>query len=235
MVPEARQAGINTRTAMSRGLYHTATIFMGRQMSAVSSAEDFSSLQKSSRLTKSFSIPDPHSRRQPSQSGYMTDSCVVQTNSDLQRSNKSDKIDGKTYLPMGEEMPVTASTSDEDGRTCCLTVESKTNNCSSNFVESKMSPELNSLLRGRLSPENRTSYFKSDSSCRSAGEILTYKHSVINEQGSKQPISLVFCPEHLVSGNEHSREKIPGIVMMHVMVLLRGGGGEKASCLVGFL
>uniref|UniRef100_A0A8C8RTL8 Centrosomal protein kizuna n=1 Tax=Pelusios castaneus TaxID=367368 RepID=A0A8C8RTL8_9SAUR len=29
-------AGINTRTAMSRGLYHPATIFMGRQMSAIS-------------------------------------------------------------------------------------------------------------------------------------------------------------------------------------------------------
>ncbi|XP_066481261.1 centrosomal protein kizuna [Tiliqua scincoides] len=209
MAPEGRQAGINTRTAMSRGLYHTATIFMGRQMSAVSSAEDLSSLQKSSKLTKSFSISDPHSCRQPSQSGYMTDSCVVQTNSDLQRSNKSDKIDGKTYLPMGEEMPVTFSASDEDGRTCRFTVESKTNNCSGNFVESKMSPELNSLLHGRLSPENRTTDFKSDSSCRSAGEILTYKHSVVNEQGSKRPISLVFCREQLVSGNEHSRDRLP--------------------------
>ncbi|XP_058034315.1 centrosomal protein kizuna isoform X2 [Ahaetulla prasina] len=97
MIPEARQSGINARTAISRGLYHTATIFMGRQMSAVSGIEDFSALQKS-ELTKGFSISDPHSYRQPSQSCYMTDSCVVQTNNDLQYSNKSDKIDGKTSL-----------------------------------------------------------------------------------------------------------------------------------------
>ncbi|KAK9403685.1 centrosomal protein kizuna [Crotalus adamanteus] len=32
MVPEARQSRINARTAMSRGLYHSATIFMGRQI-----------------------------------------------------------------------------------------------------------------------------------------------------------------------------------------------------------
>ncbi|XP_062986067.1 centrosomal protein kizuna [Elgaria multicarinata webbii] len=209
MAPEARQAGINTRTAMSRGLYHTATIFMGRQMSAVSSIEDFNVLQKSSELTKSFSISDQHSRRQPSQSSYMTDSCVVQTNSDLQCSNKSDKIDGKTYLLMGEEMPVTSGVSYENGRTCCLTVESKTNNCSSNFVESKMSPELNSMLHGRLSPENRTTDLKSDSSCKSLEEILTHEHSVLNEQGSGRPILLVCRPEQLVSGNDHSREKFP--------------------------
>lgn len=226
--PVARQAGINTRTAMSRGLYHTATIFMGRQMSAISSADDLSSLQKSSKLTKSFSISDPHSHRQPSHSGYMTDSCVVQTNSDLQRSNKSDKIDEKTYLPIGVEMPVTFSALDEDGRTCCSTVESKTNNCSSNFVESKMSSELNSLLHGRLSPENRITDFKSDSSCRSAGEILTYKHTVISEQGSKRPISLVFCHEQLVSGNEHSREKIP--VQREVLQMDGNSEEEEDEC-----
>nr|XP_028594202.1 centrosomal protein kizuna isoform X9 [Podarcis muralis] len=209
MVPEVRQTGMNSRTAMSRGLYHTATIFMGRQMSAVSSVEDFSVPPKSSELTKSFSISDPHSHRQPSQSSYVTDSCVVRTNSDLQRSNKSDKIDGKTYLLMGKETPVTSSVSYENERTCCLTVESKTNNCSSNFVESKMSPELNSLLHGRLSPENRTTDLKSDSSCKSLEEILTHEYSVRNEQGSKRPILLVCRPEQLVSGNEHSRAKFP--------------------------
>ncbi|XP_034957174.1 centrosomal protein kizuna isoform X2 [Zootoca vivipara] len=209
MVPEVRQTGINSRTAMSRGLYHTATIFMGRQMSAVSSVEDFSVPPKSSELTKSFSISDPHSHRQPSQSSYVTDSCVVRTNSDLQRSNKSDKIDGKTYLLMGKEMPVTSSVSYEKERTRCLTVESKTNNCSSNFVESKMSPGLNSLLHGRLSPENRTTDLKSDSSCKSLEEILTHEYSVQNEQGSKRPILLVCRPEQLVSGNEHSRARFP--------------------------
>ncbi|XP_020646200.3 centrosomal protein kizuna isoform X2 [Pogona vitticeps] len=205
-MPEARQAGINNRTAMSRGLYHTATIFMGRQMSAVSSIDDFHVQQKSSELTKSFSISDPHTRRQPSRSSYMTDSCVVQTNSDLQCSNKSDKIDGKTYLLMGEEMPVTSSISHENERTHCLTAECDTSNCSGNFVEKNTSPECNSPLHERLSPENRTTDLKSDSSCKSLEETLTHRHFV-NEQESKQPISLACRPEQLVSGNEHSREK----------------------------
>lgn len=40
-------AKINLGTAVSRGLYQPATIFMGRQMSAVSSMGDFSAEQKS--------------------------------------------------------------------------------------------------------------------------------------------------------------------------------------------
>ncbi|XP_034957176.1 centrosomal protein kizuna isoform X4 [Zootoca vivipara] len=230
MVPEVRQTGINSRTAMSRGLYHTATIFMGRQMSAVSSVEDFSVPPKSSELTKSFSISDPHSHRQPSQSSYVTDSCVVRTNSDLQRSNKSDKIDGKTYLLMGKEMPVTSSVSYEKERTRCLTVESKTNNCSSNFVESKMSPGLNSLLHGRLSPENRTTDLKSDSSCKSLEEILTHEYSVQNEQGSKRPILLVCRPEQLVSGNEHSRARFPVSVTVPEDSLMLDKNAQEKEC-----
>ncbi|XP_063154769.1 centrosomal protein kizuna [Candoia aspera] len=204
VMPEARQSGINAKTAMSRGLYHTATIFMGRQMSAVSSVEDFSALQKS-ELTKSFSISDPHSYRQPSQSCYMTDSCVVQTNSDLQCSNKSDKIDGKTSLLKGGEMPVTSSISYENEKTCCLTMESMTNNDSNNIVENSVHPELKSLLHRKLSFENRSSSLKSYSSSKS----LTHDHSLLHEQGAKEPISLLSHPELLVSANESSEEKIP--------------------------
>ncbi|XP_054840269.1 centrosomal protein kizuna isoform X2 [Eublepharis macularius] len=211
MMAEASQTGINTRTAMSRGLYHTATIFMGRQMSAVSSAEDFSALQKSSQLTKSFSISNPHPYRQPSHNSSVTDSCVVQTNNDLQRSNQSDKTDGKAYLVADAEMPVIPSISSENRRACFVTVEHKANNCGSNLVESKMSPEVNSLLHGRLSPENRAAGFKSDSSCRSVKGALTDEHSGLNEQGSKRPILLAFQPEQAVSGNEHSREKCPAL------------------------
>nr|XP_056718252.1 centrosomal protein kizuna [Euleptes europaea] len=217
MMAEARQARVNTTTAMSRGLYHTATIFMGRQMSAVSNTEDFGALQKSSRLTKSFSISDPHVHRQPSQSSDVTDSCVVQTNSDLQRLNQSDKTHGKAYLPAGAKMPVTSGVSSENGRTCCLTVEHQANNCDSNLVESKTSPEVNSLLHGRLSPENKAAGFKSDSFCRSVEGALTHERSELNEQGSKRPISLAFHPEQAVSGNEYSREKFPGIVMMECL------------------
>ncbi|XP_007421460.1 centrosomal protein kizuna isoform X1 [Python bivittatus] len=204
MMPEARQSGINARTAMSRGLYHTATIFMGRQMSAVSSVEDFSALQKS-ELTKSFSISDPHSYRQPSQSCYMTDSCVVQTNSDLQCSNKSDKIDGKTSLPKGGEMPVTSSVSYENERTCCLTVESMTNNDSNNFVENSIRPELKSLIHRKLSFENRSTSLKSYSSCKP----LTHEQALLHEQGAKEPIALLSHPELPISANECSEEKFP--------------------------
>ncbi|XP_032715201.1 centrosomal protein kizuna isoform X3 [Lontra canadensis] len=67
----ARQVGINLGTAMSRGLYQPATIFMGRQMSAVSSIGGFSTEQKSPQPTKNFSIPDPHSHRQTAQSDHL--------------------------------------------------------------------------------------------------------------------------------------------------------------------
>ncbi|XP_070603101.1 centrosomal protein kizuna [Erythrolamprus reginae] len=203
MIPEARQSGINDRTAMSRGLYHTATIFMGRQMSAVSNAEDFSALQKS-QLTKSFSISDLHSYRQPSQSCYMTDSCVVQTNSDLQYSNKSDKIDGETSLLKGEEMPVTSSVSYENEITS-LIGESITNNDSNNFVENNVHPEPKSLLHTKLSSENRSTSLKSYSCCKS----LTPEHSLQSEQGTKKPISLIVEPGELVSASECSEEKFP--------------------------
>ncbi|XP_019346576.1 centrosomal protein kizuna isoform X3 [Alligator mississippiensis] len=205
----ARQAGINTGTAMSRGLYHPATIFMGRQMSAISSIEDFSTQQKSSQPTKSFSISDPHSCRQAVQSSNMTDSCVVQTNSDIQCLNKFDKIDGKTYLPIGEKMPVTSSISSENGGTHFLETESNTNNGNSNLVESKKSAQLNSLLHERLSPENRTADFKSDSCSRSVEEVLAAEHFVAKEERSKQQSPLVSPPKHIVSENEHPREGFP--------------------------
>uniref|UniRef100_A0A8C3XQ94 Centrosomal protein kizuna n=1 Tax=Chelydra serpentina TaxID=8475 RepID=A0A8C3XQ94_CHESE len=209
MLPVARQAGINTRTATSRGLYHPATIFMGRQMSAISSIEDFSTQQKSSQPTKSFSVFDPHSCRQAAQSSNMTDSYVVQTNSDIWCLNKSDKIDGKTYLQMGEKMPVTSSVSSENGRTHCVARESNTHDGNSNLVESKKSAQLISLLRERLSPENRITDLKSECCSSSVEEIVTKEHFVAHEERSKQPIPLVSAPEQLVSGNEQPRESFP--------------------------
>ncbi|EMP32651.1 Centrosomal protein kizuna, partial [Chelonia mydas] len=210
MLPVARQAGINTRTAASRGLYHPATIFMGRQMSAISSIEDFSTQQKSSQPTKSFSVSDPHSCRQAAQSSNMTDSYVVQTNCDIRCLNKCDKIDGKTYLQMGEKMPVTSSVSSENGQTHCLEIESNTYDGNSNLVESKKSAQLNSLLCERLSPENRITDLKSDSYSSSVEEIVTKEHFVANEERSQQPIPLVSAPEQLVSGNEQPGDHVPG-------------------------
>uniref|UniRef100_A0A8C4P2G3 Centrosomal protein kizuna n=1 Tax=Dromaius novaehollandiae TaxID=8790 RepID=A0A8C4P2G3_DRONO len=205
----ARQAGINTGTATSRGLYHPAVIFMGHQMSAISSTEDFSTQQKSFQPTKSFSVSDPHSCRQAAQSSNLTDSCVVQTSSDMQCLNKSDKIDVETDLQMDEKMPVTSSISSENGRTCCLAIESNTNNSQINLAESEKSAKLNLPSHQRLGSENRTTDLKSDSSSRSVKEVVTSEHFVANEERPKQPISLVFTPEPVVSEKEHLQESLP--------------------------
>ncbi|XP_062970609.1 centrosomal protein kizuna isoform X3 [Cynocephalus volans] len=117
-------AGINSTIVVSRGLYHPATIFMGRQMSAISSIGDFSAEQKSPQPPKNFSIPDPCSHRQTAQSSNVTDSCVVQTSSDTQYLNKSDKTDGKTSFHIGEKTPVTASLFSEEEQTRCLEIGS---------------------------------------------------------------------------------------------------------------
>ncbi|XP_040130393.2 centrosomal protein kizuna isoform X3 [Ictidomys tridecemlineatus] len=120
----AVQARINLGTTVSKGLYQPATMFMGRQMSAVSSLGAFSIEQKSPQPTKNFSIPDPHSHQQTAQRSNVTDSCVVQTNSDTECLNKSDRIDGKTSLQIGEKTPVTASVLSEEEQTHCLEIGS---------------------------------------------------------------------------------------------------------------
>ncbi|KAI5770312.1 KIZ protein [Gulo gulo luscus] len=206
----ARQVGINPGTAMSRGLYQPATIFMGRQMSAVSSIGGFSTEQKSPQPTKNFSIPDPHSHRQTAQSGNVTDSYVVQTNSDTLRLNKSDKIDGKTSLQTGEETPVTASALSEEEQTHCLQIGSNTRHGESSLSEGKKSAELHSPLRERLSPENRTTDLKCDSSSRSAGsegEILTQEHIEVKEERARPPVSPISVSEYCAFENKCSQEK----------------------------
>nr|XP_025732704.1 centrosomal protein kizuna-like [Callorhinus ursinus] len=206
----ARQAGINSGTAMSRGLYQPATIFMGCQMSAVSSIGGFSTEQKSPQPTKNFSIPDPHSHRQTAQSGNVTDSYVVQTNSATQRLNKSDKIDGKTSLQIGGETPVTASSLSEEEQTHCLQIGSNTRHGESSLSEGEKSAELHSLLRKRLSPENRTTDIKCDSSSRSEGsegEILTQEHIEVKEERARPPVSRVSVSEYCASENKCSQEK----------------------------
>ncbi|KAF0871107.1 KIZ protein, partial [Crocuta crocuta] len=206
----ARQAGTNSGTAMSRGLYQPATIFMGRQMSAVSSIGGFSTEQKSSQPTKNFSIPDPHSHQQTAQSGNVTDSYVVQTNSDTQCLNKSDKIDGKTSLQIGEKTPVTARALSEEEQTHCLQIGSNTRHGESSLSEGKKSAELHSPLQERLSPENRTTDLQCDSSSRSEGsegEILTQERIEVKEERARPPVSLLSVSEYCASVNKCSQEK----------------------------
>ncbi|NXA42284.1 KIZ protein, partial [Eudromia elegans] len=205
----ARQAGINTGTAMSRGLYHPATIFMGRQMSAISSTEDFSTQQKSFQPTKSFSIPNPYSCRQAAQSSNVTDSCVVETNSDMQCLNKSDKIDVETDLQMGEKMPVTSSMSSKNGRTLCSAVESNTNSRQINLAGNEKSTELSLPLHQRLSPENRTNDLESDNFSRPVKAVVTSEHFGANEGRLKQPVPSVSTPAPIMSKKEHPEESVP--------------------------
>ncbi|XP_038288886.1 centrosomal protein kizuna isoform X2 [Canis lupus familiaris] len=198
----ARQVGINLGTAASRGLYHPATIFMGRQMSAMLSIRGFRAEQKSPQPTKSVSIPDPHSHRQPARSGDVTDSCVGQIHSDTQRLKKSDKIDGKTSLQIGEKMPVTGSALSEEEQTHCSQIGSNTHHGESSLSEGKKSAQLHSLLLARLSPENRTTDVKCDSSNRSEGsegEILTREHIEVKEERAG-------LPDHVPPGDPESQK-----------------------------
>ncbi|KAM4841941.1 centrosomal protein kizuna isoform 2-T2 [Thomomys bottae] len=207
---EVMQPGINLGTSMSRGLYQPATVFMGRQMSAISSIGDFSTEQKSPQPTKNFSIPDPHSHQQTAQSCNVTDSCVVQTNSDTQCLKKTDKIDGKTSLQIGEKTPVTASLLSEEEQTHCLQIGNSTHHSKNNLSEGKKSAELHSSSQERLSPENRTTDLKCDSSSRSEGsegEILTQKHIEVKEERASPPVSAVSVSEHCASENKWSQEK----------------------------
>ncbi|KAF6284437.1 kizuna centrosomal protein [Rhinolophus ferrumequinum] len=203
----AVQAGINLGTAVSRGLYQPATVFTGRQMSAVSNIGDFSTEQKSPQPTKNFSIPDPDSHQQTAPSSNVTDSYVVQTNSDTQCLNKSHKIDGKTSLQIGEKTPVTASALSEEEQTHCLEIGSNTRHGKSNLSDGKKSTEVHSLLQERLSPENRTTNLKCDSSSRSEGEILTREYIEVKEERARPPISPRSLSEYGASENKSSHEK----------------------------
>eukprot|EP00070_Physeter_catodon_P047657 XP_028354551.1 centrosomal protein kizuna isoform X2 [Physeter catodon] len=205
-------AEINSGTTASRGLYQPATIFMGRQMSAISGVGDFSTEQKSPQPTKNFSIPDPHSHQQTARSSNVTDSYVVQIHSDTQCLNKSDRIDGKTSLQMGEKTPVTASALSEEEQTHCLEIGSNARQGKSNLSEGRKSAELHSPLQERLSPENRTTDLKCDSSSRSEGsegEILTREHIEVEDERARPPVCLPSGSEYSASENECSQEKHP--------------------------
>nr|XP_045364599.1 centrosomal protein kizuna isoform X2 [Camelus bactrianus] len=203
-------AEINSQTAVSRGLYQPATTFMGRHLSAVSSMGDFSTEQKPPQPTKNFSIPDPRSHRQTAQSRNVTGSCVVQTNSDTRCLSKSDKTDGKTCLQMGEKTPVTAGAWSEEEQTHCLETEGSTCQGRSNLSEGQKSAELHSPSWRRLSPENRASDLKGDSSSRSEGSegaILTWEHNEVEEDRAGLPVPPASASEYGTSENKCPPER----------------------------
>ncbi|PNJ55583.1 KIZ isoform 11, partial [Pongo abelii] len=135
--------------------------------------------------------------------------CVVQTSNDTECLNKSDNIDGKASLQIGEKTPVTASVLSEEEQTHCLEIGSNTRHGKSNLSEGKKS-ELNSPLQERLSPENRTTDLKCDSSSRSEGsegEILTREHIEVEEKRASPPVSPISVSEYCESENKWSQEK----------------------------
>ncbi|XP_069810326.1 centrosomal protein kizuna isoform X2 [Dendropsophus ebraccatus] len=182
-VPQvSRQAEINTSADMSRRIYHPATIFMGRQMSANSSIEHCLTQRKSPQPTKSFSISDPHSVRQAAINSNVTDSCVVPANSDTQCLNKPDKIDGETSsFQISQKMPVTSIASSEDARTHRAEID-KTQSGRKHLVESRQSAQLSSQTLKRLSPENRTGDLQNDSPGNKVEDSLMYERLVPNEE-----------------------------------------------------
>ncbi|XP_063299791.1 centrosomal protein kizuna isoform X1 [Pelobates fuscus] len=181
MLQLSRQTEINTGADMSGRMYHPATIFMGRQMSANSSIEHCLTQRKSPQPTKSFSISDPHSVRQAAINSNLTDSCVVPANSDIQCLNKPDKIDGKTSFQISQKMPVTSIVSSKDGGTHRSEID-KPQSGKKHLLESKQSAQLSAHSLERLSPENRAGDLQNDSPSNKVEESLMYESLVPNEE-----------------------------------------------------
>ncbi|MEE6474736.1 hypothetical protein FKM82_010477 [Ascaphus truei] len=209
MLQVSRQAEINTGVNMSRRMYHPATIFMGRQMSANSSIEHCLTQRKSPQPTKSFSISDPHSVRQAAINGNVTDSCVVPANSDIQCLNKPDKIDGETSFQISQKMPVTSIASSEAGRTDRVEID-KTQRGRKHLVESKQSAQLRSQTRERLSPDNRARDLQYDSPGNKVEDALMYESLVTNEERFTHASSSGSSPDACDYINKQTSEKRSG-------------------------
>ncbi|XP_053567987.1 centrosomal protein kizuna [Bombina bombina] len=184
MLQVSRQVEINSGANMSRRMYHPATIFMGRQMSANSSIEHCLTQRKSLQPSKSFSISDPHSVRQAAINSNVTDSCVVLANSDIQCLNKPDIIDAETSFQISQKMLVTSTTSSENGGTHGIEID-KTQSASKHFVESKQSAQLSTQTLQRLSPEYRAGDLQNDSSGSKVEDALMYESLLPNEERFK--------------------------------------------------
>nr|XP_033791657.1 centrosomal protein kizuna isoform X2 [Geotrypetes seraphini] len=186
MLQVAKQTGINNGTSTSRGWYHPATIFMGRQMSATSSTEHFSTQQNASKSTKTYSISDPYSFKLATKNGRMTDSCVIETNSDIQGLNNTEKIDEKTSWQISEKMPLTSTLSTENGTTRCFKIENS-KSIQHNLAEIKQSANPNPQLQERLISENRTKDLKSDNIMRTMEDAFGYENIAVIEDQDNFP------------------------------------------------
>nr|XP_047934984.1 centrosomal protein kizuna isoform X2 [Anser cygnoides] len=187
-----RQAGIHSGTATSRGLYHPATIFMGRHMSAAWSMQ-----QKAPQAAESRSVPEPCSHRQAVLSSDQTDRCLLRVGSDMPCTNKRDKQDGKADVLVQEKMPITSRVA---------LVESSMHSSLSHLTEHRNLAECHLLSPNRASVESRTADLNSDTSVE--GEEVTCEHLVASAEDYKQAVPVAFVPEPSIS--EEDQESIPG-------------------------
>ncbi|XP_072265601.1 centrosomal protein kizuna [Pyxicephalus adspersus] len=202
-----RQAEINTGSDMSRRIYHPATIFMGRQMSANSSIEHCLTQRKSPQPTKSFSISDPHSVRQAAINSNLTDSCVVPANSDTRCLNKPDKIDVETSsAQIRQEMLVTSMAFSEDAATHRTEIH-KTPNGGVHLAENKQSVQLGTQTRERLSPEDGMKDMQKDSPSNKVEDSLVYERLVHNEERFTHTSPSGFSPDVGDHINKHTSDK----------------------------
>ncbi|XP_050565931.1 centrosomal protein kizuna isoform X2 [Cygnus atratus] len=188
-----RQAGIHSGTAMSRGLYHPATIFMGHHASAAWSMQ-----QKAPQAAESHLVPEPCSHRQAVLSSDETDRCLLRVGSDMPCTNKRDKQDGKADVLVQEKMPITSRVA---------LAESSMHSSLSNLTEHRNLAECHLLSPNRVSVESRTAYLNSDTSVE--GEEVTCEHLVASAEDYKQPVPVAFVPEPSIS--EEDQESIPGL------------------------
>ncbi|XP_068531263.1 centrosomal protein kizuna isoform X1 [Anas acuta] len=186
-----RPAGIHSGTAMSRGLYHPATIFMGRHMSAAWSMQ-----QKASHAAESHSVPEPCSHRQAALSSDETGRCFPRVGSDMPCTNKPDKQDAKADVLVREKMPITSGVA---------LAESSMRSSLTNLTERRNPAECHSLSPNRGSVESRTADLNSDISVEE--EDVTREHLVASAE-DKQPVPVAFVPEPGIS--EEDQESIPG-------------------------
>ncbi|XP_042645613.1 centrosomal protein kizuna isoform X3 [Tyto alba] len=77
-----QQAGLSTKTAVPRGLYQPATVFMGCHTSAISAAEGLGTSQKPPQPTERCSVPDPPSCS-PSLEGFVPESRSADLENDV--------------------------------------------------------------------------------------------------------------------------------------------------------
>uniref|UniRef100_A0A4W3KFG0 Centrosomal protein kizuna n=1 Tax=Callorhinchus milii TaxID=7868 RepID=A0A4W3KFG0_CALMI len=99
---------------LSKGLYHTATSFMGQQMLEISSSSRLNPQQKYHQPTESLSFSQPHSNKQATSvtavhTNSMIDNLKLPMSSNGRQGKHcvSDIKDWKTGLQTSEEMPLT--------------------------------------------------------------------------------------------------------------------------------